>query len=108
MFLFHREFVTFSCAALLFPAVLGAQSGNSSDETTTHTAQTINNTAACSVAGYGFESGPYCGDAFAGFWDSLPNILRDCIRLVLVVAVVPDYQMARPESALRRRGPRFR
>jgi hypothetical protein len=68
VFLFRRKFVTFFCSALL-PAALCAQTGKGYGETTTHTVQTTNNTAACSKAGYGFESGPFCGDAFAGFWD---------------------------------------
>jgi hypothetical protein len=68
MFLFRREFITLFCSVLL-PVALYAQTGSGSGETTTHTAQTTNNTAACSKADYGFESGPFCEDAFAGFWD---------------------------------------
>src|SRR6266536_6302300 len=37
--------------------------------TTTHTAQTTNNTAACSAAGYGLGGTGYCGTAFAGWTD---------------------------------------
>src|SRR2546430_14654048 len=34
--------------------------------TTTHTALTKNNTAACSAAGYGLSGTSYCGSAIAG------------------------------------------
>jgi len=37
--------------------------------TTTHAAQTTNNTAACSAAGYGLGGTAYCGTAFAGWTD---------------------------------------
>jgi carboxypeptidase family protein len=37
--------------------------------TTTHTAQTTNNTAACSTAGYGLGGTGYCGTGFAGWTD---------------------------------------
>jgi hypothetical protein len=69
MFLSRREIVTLSCSAFLVPMALLAQTGSHPGEVTTHTAQTTNNTAACSKAGYGYESQPFCGDAFAGFWD---------------------------------------
>jgi hypothetical protein len=68
MFLFRREIVALVCTALL-PVALHAQAGNRLSETTTHTTETTNNTAACSKAGYGYESGPFCDASFAGFWD---------------------------------------
>lgn len=67
MSLSYRSLILFFCSALVLPISVWA--GVDDGETTTYSAQTTNNTAACSKAGYGFNSGPFCQDAFAGFWD---------------------------------------
>jgi hypothetical protein len=51
------------------PLELSAQNANPPAPATTHTAETTNNTAACSQPHYGLDGVPYCGDAFSGFTD---------------------------------------
>ena len=50
-------------------AAVAQQRAAAAAPTTTHTAQTTNNTAACSAAGYGLGGTSYCGAAFAGWTD---------------------------------------
>jgi Carboxypeptidase regulatory-like domain len=61
--------VVFSSVVLLPSVALAPQPAAAAAPTTTHTAETTNNTAACSAAGYGLGGTGYCGAAFAGWTD---------------------------------------
>lgn len=61
--------LTIQSTAAHHPASIGAHQVLAASVTTTHTALTTNNTAACSAAGYGLSGTGYCGSAFAGWTD---------------------------------------